>query len=47
MRRAFMTAAARAEQLFTADDHDAYGEAYLVPYKVENGAPAQSDINID
>ena len=38
---------AGAEQQFTADDHDGYGEAYLVPYKVENGAPVQSDINID
>lgn len=34
---------AGSEQQFTADDHDGYGENYLVPYKVEDGKPVQDD----
>jgi branched-chain amino acid transport system substrate-binding protein len=34
---------AGSEQQFSADDHDGYGEGYLVPYKVEDGKPVQDD----
>ncbi|MEO5663891.1 MAG: ABC transporter substrate-binding protein [Nocardioides sp.] len=36
-----------AEQQFTSDDHDAYGDAYIVPYKVVDGKLAPADIDID
>lgn len=35
-----------AKQQFTADDHDGYGENYLVAYKVEDGKLVQADINL-
>ena len=36
-----------AEQQFTSDDHDAYGDSYLVPYEVVDGTLGQADIDID
>ena len=36
-----------AQQQFTADDHDAYGEKYLVPYQVVDGKLSQADVDID
>lgn len=42
------TAGGRAgsKQQFTADDHDGYGEDYLVVYKVEDGKLGQADIDL-
>lgn len=37
---------AGSEQQFTADDHDGYGENYVVPYKLENGQPVQADLDL-
>ena len=36
-----------AQQQFTSDDHQGYGESYLVPYQVVDGALGQADIDID
>jgi branched-chain amino acid transport system substrate-binding protein len=33
-------------QSFTADDHDGYGDDYLVPYKIEGGKPVQVDLDL-
>lgn len=35
-----------AMQQFTADDHDAYGDNYLVAYKVVDGKLTQADIDL-
>lgn len=32
-----------SQQEFTSDDHDAYDEDYLVPYKIEKGMPVQDE----
>ncbi|GAB3082005.1 ABC transporter substrate-binding protein [Nocardioides zeae] len=36
-----------ARQQFTTEDHDAYGEGYLVPYQVVDGGLAQADLDVD